>query len=670
MMSKDQAKKKINELISELAHHNYNYYVLSQPVISDYNYDMLMKELEALEKEFPEFKNPNSPTKRVGNDLSNDFKQVTHDYPMLSLGNTYNIGELKDFDKRIKNIIGDETPYHYACELKFDGTAISIKYKNGEFFKAVTRGDGTKGDDVTENVRTIRSVPLHLQGKGFPENFEVRGEIIMPHKVFEKLNKEREDIGETPFANPRNAASGTLKMKSSALVARRNLDAFLYYMLGDKLPSDSHFKNLMTLKTWGFKISDHIQICKNIEEVFDYINEWDTKRHKLPYDIDGIVLKVDSLRLQDELGMTGKSPRWAISYKFKAEQAVTKLLSIEYQVGRTGAITPVANLTPVQLAGTTVKRASLHNADIISELDVRIGDMVFVEKGGEIIPKITGVNFEKRTAELPLTIFPNNCPVCGHSLIRAEGEAQHYCPNSYHCPPQIKGKIEHFIGRNAMNINCGEATVNALYNAGFVNNIADLYSLTYEQIFSLEGFKEKSANNLLSSIQESKNVPFERVLFALGIRYAGNIIAKVLAKNLKNIDNIQYASFEELTKIDEIGDKIAESIINWFKDDKNIQILAKLRDAGLRFEIEEEANFNNILNGAKIVISGTFEKFSREELKKMIEQNGGKNVSSVSKNTDYFLGGDKVGPSKTEKVEKFGIKKITEKEFLEMINKN
>ncbi len=668
-MNKNEAKQKIDDLRIKLTKHNYNYYVLSQPVISDFDYDMLMKELEDLEQKFPEFDNINSPTKRVGSDISNEFKQIAHDYPMLSLGNTYNTGELIDFDKRIKNIIGDETSFNYICELKFDGTAISIKYRNGTLYQAVTRGNGIKGDDVTENVRTIRSVPLTLQGKDYPEEFEVRGEIIMPHKTFDRLNAERIESGETAFANPRNAASGTIKMKSSALVAKRNLDAFLYDMLGEKLPSNSHFENLNKLKTWGFKISEYSKRCADIKEVFDFITEWDEKRRQLPFDIDGIVLKVDSLSLRNELGMTGKSPRWAISYKFKAEQIATELLSVEYQVGRTGAITPVANLKPVQLAGTTVKRASLHNADIISELDIRIGDTVFVEKGGEIIPKITGVDFAKRTAELKKTEFPEHCPACGASLIRTEGEAQHYCPNASGCPNQIKGKIEHFVGRNAMNINCGEATIKALYKAGYIKNIGDLYKLTFEQIISLEGFKEKSANNLLESINKSKEVPFERLLFALGIRYVGNIVAKVLAENMKDIDAIQQANFEQLTAIDEIGEKIAESLIHWFKDEQNIHLLNELKNAGLQFSIKEDENKINLLNGAKIVISGTFEKYSREELKKMIAQFGGKPVSSVTKNTDFFLEGEKSGPAKIAKVEKLGIKRIKEEEFLAMINK-
>ncbi len=668
-MNKDQVLQKIMQLRNNLSKHNYNYYVLSQAVISDYEYDMMMKELETLEKQFPEFDDANSPTKRVGNDLSNTFTQVEHEYPMLSLGNTYNINELNDFDKRIKNIIDSDTPFIYTCELKFDGTAISIKYKNGKYFQAVTRGDGLKGDDVTENVRTIRSIPLKLQTNDYPDEFEVRGEIIMPHKVFERLNAEREDIGETPFANPRNAASGTLKMKSSAIVAKRNLDAFLYFMLGKNLPSDSHYQNLQNLKKWGFKISDDIKQAKNINEVFEFINYWDTERNNLEYDIDGVVIKVDSKELQEELGMTGKSPRWAISYKFKAERVATKLLNITYQVGRTGAITPVADLKPIQLAGTTVKRASLHNADIIKELDVRIGDTVLVEKGGEIIPKIVDIDIEKRPAGLSETNYIENCPACKHPLIRKQDEAKHYCPNEYACPPQIKGKIEHFVSRNAMNINCGEATINALYEAGFIKNIADLYELTFEQVYSLEGFKEKSAKNLLESIQKSKNIPFENVLFAVGIRYVGNITAKVLAKNLKNISNLQKADFEELIAVDEIGDKIAESIIDFFKNDHNLKIIERLKSYGLQFEISEDNQVDNKLNGAKIVISGTFKNHSRDELKKLIEQYGGKNTSSVSKSTDFFLAGENVGPSKLEKVEKFGIKKISENEFINMINK-
>lgn len=666
-MKREKNFNKIKSLRQELSNHNYNYYVLSQPTVSDYDYDMMLKELEALEKENPEFQDLNSPTVRIGADRDNTFMQVKHDYPMLSLGNTYNFEELKDFDNRIKKIIGPETSFKYACELKYDGTAISIKYKNGKFFQAVTRGDGEKGDDVSDNVRTIRSIPLQLQGNDFPVTFEIRGEIIMPHNVFKELNSEREDIGETPFANPRNAASGTIKMKNSAEVAKRKLDAFLYFLLGENLPSDSHTENLNKAKTWGFKISENNKQANEINEVFEFINYWDKKRENLPYDIDGIVIKVDSKHLQDELGFTGKSPRWAISYKFKAERVASKLLSIDYQVGRTGAITPVANLEPIQLAGTTVKRASLHNADIIKELDIRINDTVFVEKGGEIIPKIVGVDKSKRTSDSAETIYISNCPVCNSKLVRIDGEALHYCTNSLACPPQIKGKTEHFVSRKAMDINCGEATVNALFNAGHLNNIADFYKLTFEQIYNLEGFKEKSADNLLESINQSKSIPFERVLFALGIRFVGSTVAKILAKSFKTIDDIMQASIEQLTETDEIGERIAESVFNFFRNELNIKIINDLKTAGLQFEIIESEGETNILKGTKIVISGTFTNHSRNELKQMIEQNGGKNTSSVSKSTDYFLAGENVGPSKLEKVNKFGIKIISEDEFVEMI---
>ncbi|MCD4794379.1 MAG: NAD-dependent DNA ligase LigA [Bacteroidales bacterium] len=669
-MNKEKKIKKIEVLRLELSKHNYNYYVLSQPTISDYDYDMMLKELEALEKEHPEFQDLNSPTARVGADRDNTFKQVKHDYPMLSLGNTYNFEELEDFDNRIKKIIGHETSFKYACELKYDGTAISIKYKNGKFFQAVTRGDGEKGDDVSDNVRTIRSIPLQLQGNDFPVTFEIRGEIIMPHNVFKELNSEREDIGETPFANPRNAASGTIKMKNSTEVAKRKLDAFLYFLLGENLPSNSHTENLNKAKTWGFKISENNKQANDINEVVEFINYWDKKRENLPYDIDGIVIKVDSKHLQDELGFTGKSPRWAISYKFKAERIASKLLSIDYQVGRTGAITPVANLEPIQLAGTTVKRASLHNADIIKELDIRINDTVFVEKGGEIIPKIVGVDKSKRTSDSAETIYISNCPVCNSKLVRIDGEALHYCTNSLACPPQIKGKTEHFVSRKAMDINCGEATVNALFNAGHLNNIADFYKLTFEQIYNLEGFKEKSAGNLLESINQSKSIPFERVLFALGIRFVGSTVAKVLAKSFKTIDDIMQANIEQLTETDEIGERIAESVFNFFRNELNIKIINDLKTAGLQFEIIESEGETNILKGTKFVISGTFTKYSRNELKQMIEQNGGKNTSSVSKSTDYFLGGENVGPSKLEKVKKFGIKIISEDEFVKMIHSN
>ncbi len=666
-MNKNDISKKIEKLRKELSIHNHNYYVLSQPIVSDFDYDMMLKELEALEKEHPEFQDPNSPTVRVGADRDNNFIQVKHEHPMLSLGNTYNFDELNDFDNRIKKLLGDETSFRYACELKYDGTAISIKYKNGKFFQAVTRGDGEQGDDVSDNVRTIKSIPLQLQGKNYPEDFEIRGEIIMPHKIFAELNTEREDIGENPFANPRNAASGTIKMKNSSDVAQRKLDAFLYFLLGENLPSDSHIANLNEAKNWGFKISNDKKLANSIEEVFEFISYWDKERENLPFDIDGIVIKVDSKHLQDELGFTGKSPRWAISYKFKAERVSTNLLEITYQVGRTGAITPVANLEAVQLAGTTVKRASLHNADIIKELDVRVNDIVYVEKGGEIIPKIVDVDKDNRDVFSKETIYITKCPECNTDLVREEGEAKHYCPNEYACPPQIKGKLEHFVSRKAMDINCGEATINALFNAEHLNNISNFYKLTYEQIYDLEGFKEKSANNLLESLEQSKTIPFERVLFALGIRFVGSTVAKVLAKSFKTIDKLMQASIEELTATDEVGDRIAESVFHFFHDELNLNIIRDLKIADLQFEMIEEEGSVNLLNGSKIVISGTFTKYSRNELKQMIEKFGGKNTSSVSKSTDYFLAGENVGPSKLEKVKKFEIQIISEDEFIKMI---
>ncbi len=665
-MNKEDIHKKISGLRDELAKHNYNYYVLSQPTISDFDYDMMLKELEKFEQEFPEFYDSNSPTVRVGSDKTNEFLQVKHDYPMLSLGNTYNLEELKDFDNRIKRIIGFDIPFSYSCELKFDGTAISIKYKNGKFLQAVTRGDGEQGDVVSENIKTIRSIPLVLSGN-YPELFEIRGEVIMPHSIFNQLNAEREENGEMPFANPRNAASGTIKMKNSAEVAKRKLDAFLYFLSGENLPSDSHYENLETAKSWGFKISEDKKRVNTIEEVFQFINYWDKERYKLPYDIDGIVIKVDSIDLQNELGLTGKSPRWAISYKFKAEQVSTKLLSIDYQVGRTGAITPVANLEAVQLAGTTVKRATLHNADIIKELDIRLNDYVFVEKGGEIIPKIVGVDETKRELNSSPLKYITHCPACRSELVRIEGEALHYCQNTLNCPPQIKGKMEHFVSRKAMNINCGEATINTLYNAGYLTDISDFYFLTKEQILNLEGFKEKSSENLLKSIEISKTAAFERVLYALGIRFTGSTVAKILAKNFKTIDNLIQTSIEELTLTDEIGIRIAESVYQFFRNSNNIRIINRLRSSRLQFEINEEYITKNILNGAKIVISGTFKNNSREEIKTLIEQYGGKNISSVSKSTDYFLAGENVGPSKMEKVTKFNIRILSEEEFFSLI---
>ncbi len=665
--NREEAAKRIDQLREELNRHNYYYYVLSQPMISDYEFDMKMKELEELEKDNPELFDPHSPTCRVGTDKMNTFDSVKHDYPMLSLGNTYNFEELKEFDQRIKKILGTATTFRYVCELKYDGAAISLKYENGLLVQAATRGDGEFGDNITENVKTVKSIPLKLQGTGFPTKFEIRGEIIMPHKVFQEINTEREDSGESLLANPRNAVSGTIKMKNSSEVAKRKLDAYFYDIPGNQIETDSHYELLRKAVEWGFKISVHGKIAKSIEDVFGYIAYWENERKHLPYDIDGIVIKTDSKRLQDELGFTGKSPRWAISYKFKAERAETKLISISYQVGRTGAVTPVANLEPVKLAGTVVKRATLHNADIIKELDIRVGDVVYVEKGGEIIPKITGVNMMCRTQDQVPVEYIKVCPDCGTDLIRPEGEAVHYCRNSLGCPPQIKGKMLHFVSRKAMNINCGEATIHALYEAGKLKDISGFYTLTYEDIYVLEGFKEKSANNLLESIEQSKTVPFDRVLFALGIRYVGTSVSKILAERFKSIERLLEAGLEELIETEEVGERIAESVYYFFRDELNLKIVHNLINAGLKFSKAETTIVKNLLNHAKIVISGTFIRYSRDEIKHMIEQYGGKNISSVSKSTDYFLVGDQVGPTKLEKAKALGIRMITEDEFREMI---
>lgn len=665
--NKNDAKLQIEQLRQELNQHNYNYYVLSQPDITDYEFDIKLKQLQQLEAEFPEFSDPNSPTNRVGSDISRHFVQVKHKYPMLSLGNTYNEGELKDFDQRIQKTL--ETDFQYVCELKFDGTAIGLTYQNGQLIRAVTRGDGTQGDDVTANVKTIRSIPLQLLGNDYPAEFEIRGEIYMPYASFELLNQKKLQTGEQPFANPRNAASGSIKMQNSAEVAKRKLDCFLYYMLSEDLPFDSHFDNLQKAKSWGFRISDATKRVHTIEEVFQYINHWNTERANLPFDIDGIVIKVDSLNQQNELGFTAKSPRWAISYKFKAERVSTKLESVSFQVGRTGAITPVANLYPVLLAGTTVKRASLHNADIIKNLDIRVGDEVFVEKGGEIIPKIVDVDTTKRPPNAPVFEYITHCPECGTELIRQPGEAAHYCPNEQSCPPQIKGKIEHFVARKAMDINMGEATIKTLFEAGLVNDIADLYDLTFNQLFSLDGFKQKSSQNVLESLEASKQVPFENVLFALGIRFVGQTVAKTLATEFKNIDALQQATFENLTEINEIGDRIAESVVDFFANPKNIAIVQRLKQAGLQFEIKQtNQNTTDKLKGQSFVISGSFQHYSRDEIKKLIELNGGKNVSSVSKKTNFLVAGDKIGPAKLEKANKLGVSIISEDDLTAMIN--
>jgi len=665
-MTKTEAINRIYFLRKTLEEHNHNYYVLSNPKISDFEYDMLMMELDSLEKKFPEIDKTSSPTQRVGNDVSNNFEQVHHKYPMLSLGNTYNTEELIEFDSRVKKII--EQNFEYVAELKLDGTSISLTYVDGVLTKGVTRGDGIKGDDVTANVKTIKSIPLQLKGNDFPKEFEMRGEIVLPHKVFDKLNAERIERGEQAFANPRNAASGSLKLINSAEVAKRNLDCYVYYMIGGDLPFKSHFKNLEKAKEWGFKVPSQITKAKNIGEIAEYINYWNTERKNLPFDIDGIVIKVDDLDLQDELGLTAKSPRWAISYKFKAEQVETELLSIDYQVGRTGAITPVANLKPVQVAGTVVKRASLHNADQIELLDIRVGDFVFIEKGGEIIPKVVAVNIKKRENNLEKVQYISTCPECNTTLVRQEGEAKHFCPNEFGCPPQILGKIEHFFSRKAMNIAGAEATVKLLFDAKLIENISDIYYLTPEKLINLERFAQKSVENLLESIENSKFTPYPRIIYALGIRNVGETVAKIIAKQFNSIEKLMLASEDELANINEIGQVIAKSIVNYFNNPLNKQIIERLVSAGVKMYDDEVNNlFSTKLNNLQIVISGTFEINSRDELKILIEKNGGKNVSSVSKNTDFLLAGSNIGPSKLEKSEKLGIKIISENEFLKMI---
>lgn len=661
-------KDKIKALREALEQHNYNYYVLSAPTISDREFDEMMKELQVLEEAHPEYADPHSPTQRVGSDLSKEFEQVVHKYPMLSLGNTYSEDEVKDFYERIARDLNE--PFEIVAELKYDGTSISLTYEDGRLVRAVTRGDGTRGDDVTANVKTIRSVPLKLMGDRYPATFEIRGEILLPWAEFDRLNKEREEQEEPLFANPRNAASGTLKQQNPAVVAARKLDAYFYYLLGEELPAETHFDNLEAARSWGFKIPNVIRVCNSLEDIYDYIAYWDVERKNLPVATDGIVLKVNSLRQQRNLGFTAKSPRWAIAYKFQAERAVTRLNSVSFQVGRTGAVTPVANLEPVLLAGTTVKRASLHNADIIEGLDLHLGDKVFVEKGGEIIPKIVGVDVEARGLLVGDKVrFIRSCPECGTPLMRPEGEAAHYCPNEAGCPPQIKGKIEHFVTRRAMNINMGPETVEDLYEAGYIKDTADLYTLEIADLLRLERWADKSARNLMASLEESKQVPFERVLYGLGIRFVGETVAKRLVSAFHSMEQLEQASFEDLTAVDEIGERIARSIIAYFADERNRTLVNRLKEYGLQMSVPEEklANRSEKLKGLSIVISGTFAKHSRDEYKAMIEQHGGKNSGSVSGKTDYILAGDNMGPAKLEKAAKLGVKIINEDEFLNMI---
>jgi len=680
-MTKEVAKRRIDELTEEINRHNYQYYVLSSPMISDYEFDLLLEELTRIESAFPELISPDSPTQRVGADLTREFIQVKHKYPMLSLGNTYSEEEIADFDGRIRKLLADDP--EYVCELKYDGIAIGLTYRNGKLVQAITRGDGTQGDDVTSNVKTIKSIPMNLWGD-FPDEFELRGEIFMPRSSFDMLNKDREEKGLQLFANPRNAASGSLKMQDPAEVAKRNLDSFLYSIMGDKLPADNHYQCMQKAKEWGLKISPYIARCHSLEEIFSFIGLWNTGRKELPFDIDGIVIKVNAFRQQEILGYTAKSPRWAIAYKFKAERVSTLLLSIDYQVGRTGAVTPVGNLQPVQLAGTTVKRASLHNADIIKKLDLHEGDHVFVEKGGEIIPKVIGVDLEKRKAGSQEINFITHCPECGTPLERQENEAAFYCPNEDSCPPQIKGKLEHFISRKAMNIDSlGEGKIELLYDKKLISNIADLYDLTYEQMIGLEktyeadegqkerkiGFREKTVTNILQGIGQSKTTSFDRVLYALGIRFVGETVAKKLAYHFGSIDQIRQASFDELKDVEEIGEKIAGSVVSFFAKPLNLAIIERLRKKGISFSLDQSSQVvvDDKLGGKSFVISGVFQKFSRDQLKEMIEKFGGKNVSSVSSKTDYLLAGEGMGPVKMKKAAELGVKVISEEEFLGMI---
>ncbi|HRG53363.1 MAG TPA: NAD-dependent DNA ligase LigA [Bacteroidia bacterium] len=664
----DAIKKKIEDLSKQLDDHNYNYYVLSNPTISDFEFDKLLEELIALEKANPEYLLPSSPSQRVGGQITKEFKTVKHKYAMLSLGNTYSEEELIDFDERVKK--GLHGSYEYVCELKYDGVAIGLTYVDGKLVRAVTRGDGEQGDDVTTNVKTIKSIPLKLRGSNHPKEFEIRGEIFMTRNSFAKINKEREEIGEPPLANPRNAASGTLKMQDSNVVAKRNLSCYFYFMLGEDLPYKSHYENLQVAKEWGFRVPDSIIKTDSINGVFKFIHKWDKERNDLEFDIDGIVLKINSYEQQKMLGLTSKSPRWAISYKFKAQRVSTVLKSISYQVGRTGAITPVANLEPVLLAGTTVKRASLHNADIIEKLDIRVGDTVFVEKGGEIIPKVIAVDESKRAELSVKTEYIQYCPECNTPLIRNEGEANHYCPNELGCPPQVIGKMVHFVGRKAMDIDSlGGETITQLYEHKLISNIADLYTLKKSDLLNLERMAEKSVNNLLEGVEASKQVPFERVLYAIGIRHVGETTAKKLAFYFKNIEALEQASIEQLLEVGDIGERIAETIVAYFKDNRIIEMINRLKASGLQFELSENqlTSTSDKLKDMSFVVSGVFSKFSRDDLKKTIEQNGGKNVGSISGKTSYVIAGENMGPEKLKKAEKLGVTILSEDDFLKMI---
>ncbi len=658
-------KDEIDALRKELEYHNYKYYVENSPEISDFDFDALMRRLQDLEAAHPEFYDPNSPSVRVGSDLSNEFKTVEHRFPMRSLGNTYSLEELHEFIERIEREVGEAT---LVCELKFDGTAISLTYEHGCLLRAVTRGDGTHGDDVTANVRTIRTVPLQLQGDDWPDYFEIRGEILMPYASFDRLNAEREAAGDPLFANPRNAAAGTLKQQSSAVVAKRGLDCTLYQLAGENLPFETHRESLQKAREWGFKISDHTAVCHNNAEIDAFINHWDEARHALPFPTDGVVIKVDDFALRRRLGFTAKAPKWAVAYKFKAEQALTRINSIDYQVGRTGAVTPVANLDPVLLAGTTVRRATLHNAEQMALLDIRLHDMVYVEKGGEIIPKITEVELSERPADSKPLEYITRCPECGTPLVRYEGEAKHYCPNQSGCRPQILGRIIHFIRRKALDIDgLGEETVELLYENGLVKDIADLYDLRQEQLAPLPRLGEKSAENIIRSIEKSKKVPFRRVLFGLGIRFVGETTAKYLSDHFRSLDTLMKASREELCQADEVGEKIADAILEYFADENNLRIIAHLREAGLQFEAEERKQSSSAFEGLNFVISGKFANHSRDELKALIEAHGGKNLAAVSGNVDYLVAGDNMGPAKLKKAEKLNIRIISEDEFTRML---
>ncbi|MBN1651587.1 MAG: NAD-dependent DNA ligase LigA [Bacteroidales bacterium] len=681
-MKAEEAKHKIIELSAQINKHNLLYYNQSNPVISDYDFDMLLEELIRLEHEFPEFRFADSPTQRVGGSISKSFDQHIHQNPMLSLGNTYSKEELVEFDQRVKKF-AQVDQVDYVCELKYDGVAISLIYKNGVLDKAVTRGDGVKGDVVTNNIKTIRTIPLRIKSDAVPEELELRGEVLFPKDAFLKLNAAREELGEAPFANPRNAASGTIKMQDSSIVAKRPLECFLYYVISAEKEFESHYQSLEYAKTLGFNIPNTMAIYQNIDGIFEFIQDWAKAKENLNFEIDGVVIKVNDFALQKRLGFTAKSPRWAIAYKFKAERVETRLISVDFQVGRTGAITPVANLEPVQLAGTTVKRASLHNADIIEQLDIRLNDLVYVEKGGEIIPKIVGVNREARNAESKPFTYIERCPECGALLTRNEGEANHYCPNQLSCPPQIKGRIEHFISRKAMNIDSlGEGKVELLFDNGLVKKLSDLFQLKHDDLLGLEktfvsddgltsktmSLREKSVENILAGIEKSKQMPFPKVLYALGIRYVGETTAKKLAKHFKSMDQLQKASFEALIDVDEIGDKIAESVLAYFADDRTVDELALLKEAGLHFELLEDENADSaILNGKSFVVSGVFEKLSRNEIKELIEKNGGRNVGSISAKTDYVLAGANMGPAKLKKAEALHIPILSEDEFINMI---